>query len=949
MGNKYVFYVETQFRNECIRNEANVLNPLSLVIADSQIQAIEYMSNILMRYDCTVTFPTFRDTRTGCVIKIPNLSYYGHGMPLSQFISNPRNMEKYRNLIDLYFPRAPRHKLQMFDERGEVMIQNGKPLIENPDDAANPFNYPTVLVDIENLDSFEMGTAFVSDTNANYSRGLVVVAEKITDVTTAKTTIKQTMITPQGEVLTRTRINFEWTSWSKTSAYPEEAPNDGEQYVRKNKSWDKLVIDDTPQSGSKALITSDAVKSYVDTKMTTVYQFRRTYSDADFFQSLTVDSPDAVVGYVYNYSGPKITIKQPQSDVPYDIDAIINETADMLLCSQSDAQLFPVGQLVTIIQTDTNGTRWESMAKVSSAEYNATPQARIHLEVQYGTLIASTKINGVVSELPLELDPGDNIAVIRIGSHVFLDEFATTVDLSDYMHKSHSGNGDKFLNDKNEYAFIPQCIDATSIFTKNPQLSRSDFLMKLKTLISQEKLRKNQFYRCDGVLFTDNKLYDRPEYATTYFYIDEMSNRYQAYVVNTQAITSLDITAYFTVGDINEVNNIGWQPIFSANQLVGRITEEGGEIFNDYNHNRAGAYSSASGYYSNACPMGYKVAGISSGIVELAEDAIDIHVGDRISTFNGTKWISDKITAVNGRSIHINMDTNSFKYFVMINGGLHGHHSIQSLISDHYDYHITSTSDGSNTFSGPGTATFGYEVFGGGVANLLGGYNNNLIGNYNLMGGINNNVKSDGSVIGGIGTETRANNVLNVGEGTLADNHNVRVTGRFNIRDTEHKYLDIVGNGSSDENRSNAYTLDEQGNGEFAGDVTSHSEKRIHKLSEKANQSDVYLKTETYSANQIDNCCGDYAVTPVITGVTATLGINIRYPVVYTHYNVLVNNKKVGDAISADKYFTSAAKLFDNSVIIIELYNNNTKVLSMIAEDAFYDKVIKMGHLSILE
>ena len=47
------------------------------------------------------------------------------------------------------------------------------------------------------------------------------------------------------------------------------------------------------------------------------------------------------------------------------------------------------------------------------------------------------------------------------------------------------------------------------------------------------------------------------------------------------------------------------------------------------------------------------------------------------------------------------------------------------------------------------------------------------------------------------------------------------VEGAYNIMDTEEKYLHIVGNGSSDINRSNAYTLDAEGNGWFKNGVSA--------------------------------------------------------------------------------------------------------------------------------
>lgn len=63
------------------------------------------------------------------------------------------------------------------------------------------------------------------------------------------------------------------------------------------------------------------------------------------------------------------------------------------------------------------------------------------------------------------------------------------------------------------------------------------------------------------------------------------------------------------------------------------------------------------------------------------------------------------------------------------------------------------------------------------------------------------------------------------GHCTIADSLSQHVQGEYNIADTEGsaairgKYAHIVGNGTSNNARSNAHTLDWQGNGWFAGSV----------------------------------------------------------------------------------------------------------------------------------
>jgi len=59
------------------------------------------------------------------------------------------------------------------------------------------------------------------------------------------------------------------------------------------------------------------------------------------------------------------------------------------------------------------------------------------------------------------------------------------------------------------------------------------------------------------------------------------------------------------------------------------------------------------------------------------------------------------------------------------------------------------------------------------------------------------------------------------GIGTKAGSSRQHVQGRYNIEDTANKYAHIVGNGVSAAARSNAHTLDWEGNAEYAGTVKS--------------------------------------------------------------------------------------------------------------------------------
>ena len=72
------------------------------------------------------------------------------------------------------------------------------------------------------------------------------------------------------------------------------------------------------------------------------------------------------------------------------------------------------------------------------------------------------------------------------------------------------------------------------------------------------------------------------------------------------------------------------------------------------------------------------------------------------------------------------------------------------------------------------------------------------------------------------GCLTEANNFYTHAEGfyTIAKGYSQHVQGKCNIEDTEGKYAHIVGNGESETERSNAHTLDWEGNAWYAGKLT---------------------------------------------------------------------------------------------------------------------------------
>ena len=99
------------------------------------------------------------------------------------------------------------------------------------------------------------------------------------------------------------------------------------------------------------------------------------------------------------------------------------------------------------------------------------------------------------------------------------------------------------------------------------------------------------------------------------------------------------------------------------------------------------------------------------------------------------------------------------------------------------------------------------------------------------------------------------------GIGTVAVAHYQHAQGKYNIID--NNYADIVGNGSGVNNRSNAYTLDWDGNGTYAGKLTVGA----------APTNDMDVATKKY----VDDATTSITDEKLSTG---TIGNDVYYPVV---------------------------------------------------------------------
>lgn len=104
-------------------------------------------------------------------------------------------------------------------------------------------------------------------------------------------------------------------------------------------------------------------------------------------------------------------------------------------------------------------------------------------------------------------------------------------------------------------------------------------------------------------------------------------------------------------------------------------------------------------------------------------------------------------------------------------------------------------------------------------------------GNGSHVEGASNVARGAGSHAEGGSTLAKSPRSHVEGYRTIAGSPDQHVEGKYNIEDTAHAYLHIAGNGTSDSARSNAYTLDWEGNAWFAGSISLQNGDTVVTLS----------------------------------------------------------------------------------------------------------------------
>lgn len=135
--------------------------------------------------------------------------------------------------------------------------------------------------------------------------------------------------------------------------------------------------------------------------------------------------------------------------------------------------------------------------------------------------------------------------------------------------------------------------------------------------------------------------------------------------------------------------------------------------------------------------------------------------------------------------------------------------------------------------------------------------------------------------------KNRAEGAQVFGKGCISSSDWSMTAGKYNANDTNKEYAHVVGNGTSNSSRSNAYTLDWQGNGTFAGTVSSstgadYAEYFEWKDGNPNNEDRVgYIVTldgdKIVKANSGDDILGICSGTAMVLGDSAEWNWSKRY------------------------------------------------------------------------
>ena len=170
-----------------------------------------------------------------------------------------------------------------------------------------------------------------------------------------------------------------------------------------------------------------------------------------------------------------------------------------------------------------------------------------------------------------------------------------------------------------------------------------------------------------------------------------------------------------------------------------------------------------------------------------------------------------------GRVGNIGYGSSAIGYSVIASGnyGSHaeGDNTIASGNGSHAEGRSTTASGLNSHAEGYGTIASGNYSHAEGSGTKASGMFSHAEGSTTTASGVNSHAEGDYTTASGTSSHAE-------GYGSKASSQFQHVQGKYNIEDKVRKYAHIVGNGAGDAKRSNAHTLDWQGNGWYAGKLS---------------------------------------------------------------------------------------------------------------------------------
>ena len=188
-----------------------------------------------------------------------------------------------------------------------------------------------------------------------------------------------------------------------------------------------------------------------------------------------------------------------------------------------------------------------------------------------------------------------------------------------------------------------------------------------------------------------------------------------------------------------------------------------------------------------------------------------------------------------------------------------GMNTIASGNSSHAEGNGTVASGTSSHAEGSETTASGeYGSHAEGYKTKAEGESSHAEGDSSTASGVSSHAEGDYTTASGASSHAE-------GYGSKASSQFQHVQGKYNIEDKERKYSHIVGNGAGDAKRSNAHTLDWEGNGWYAGKLSQEGTPTEDKdLTTKKYVDDKVTSLPQFSFNE----AGELVVT--INGISKT-------------------------------------------------------------------------------